>query len=683
MTMKPVSPVRRLLAVAALLTASAAPGADGPLTLKGAPSISPASPVAGKDATVTLEVATSKDPAKAVQLQVRLGPKVIGALAGDSLAANRTGKFSVKVTLPADAAGPVTLSIFGQGLLIGNFTARVAAPAPVVALDNRPVAAAGLSAQKIETRAEQVRSLAVDPSVMAGSTAQATVTLEAPAGPVGTTVSLTSSSPAVSVPQSVRVPGGATAATFSAMAVAGGTPGIVTLSAVVAGPGGVSKLASLRVWGVEQVRLLAKSPGGCPMRGDGPGSARPLGAGDDCDLLVYLDGQTGGGGGRVNLTSSRSDVTVPASIAIEPNATQGFFRARVAPGAGGGSATITAVADRPGGVPKQLVLSLADPPAGQVTGLVGFSVVEPGLTYNGSVILDGPAGPAGVSVDLISSSAAVTVPPRVAIAPGAASGAFTARISPTAPPGDVRLTAARTGPGNPVVTLLAKVQVIEVAEVKFDSEPNGKGLLFLAASTPGSVTLAARPIIDVTVALSSSNVGASVPASVTIPAGQTSARFSVSATPAAQPGDATISAVRSGPGHVSKEKGLRIKVNQVSQVFFNPPEVRWQSRAGDPSHSAAPIATPGTVRLEAPAAGGGVTVALSADTSLTGVSVPASVFVAEGQSRANFTATVGTELKLGGDSGGWSTAPVAAVRSGQPPSEARTGNLRIQWNWTR
>jgi trimeric autotransporter adhesin len=664
--------VTLLLGIAASLLGSAQARADEPLTLKGAPAVSPATLLPGKDATVTIEVSTAMKSAKVVQLQIRLGTQVIGTLTGESLGANKTGKYDVKIAVPADASGSVTLAIWGQGLLIGNVKTRVGGAAPAVVLDNRSMAAASAATlPKIEMPAGQVRSLAVDASVMAGSSAQGTVTLEAPARYTGTEVSLTSSSPAASVPQNVRVAGGSTTATFPVMAVPGGAPGNVTISAVVAGPGGVAKLATLRVWGVEQVRSVVKISDSCPVRDFG--GARPLVAGDACEVSLTLDSQTGEGGARVNLSSSRADVNVPASVAISPQSWGPHFMVTVAPGAGGGSATITAVADRPGGVPKYLTLALADSPTGQaqVNSLLLLEVVEPGLTYNWSVGLDGPAGPGGVSVVLNSSSPAVTVPSTVSVPEGALKAGFTARIGTVPPAGDVTLSAARSGSGNSVVSRRLKLRVIQVAEVQlYASVVEGK-------SSPASVKLDAYTSFDITVNLSSSNAAAVVPASVTIPANGVQAQFSVSAAPGAQPGTATISAVRSGPGNVPKEASLSIRLNQVWRLTFNPSEVLWKPKPDDGQHSSAPLPITGTVELDAPAGPGGVSVVLTANEGAYGVSVPASVLVPAGQSRVDFTATVGTQRE--GQGGSRSSVPITAVRSGQPASEAKTGNLSIVW----
>ena len=636
---------------------------------------------------MTVEVAASKQDANVVQLQVRIGAQVIGALAGGSLGSGKTGKYSVKITVPADAKASLTLGIWGQGVLIGSATVPVgaAAPGPAVGGASALGVAAGPRPDKIEARVEQVRSLAVDASVMAGNSAQGTVTLEAPAGYTGTPVSLTSSSPAVSVPQSVRVAGGSSTATFELMAVPGGAPGLVTISAVVAGPGGVARLATIRVWAPQQVQSLQRMAGECPspIRGPAVYGNVPLAQGDECLVRVRLD-SLAGGGARVNLGSSRPDVTVPESAAVGAGLQDAVFPIRVAPNATGGSVTITGVTDRPNGIPKQLTLALADPPAppaGQVTRLVLASVVEPGLTYGGTVWLDGPAPAGGVPVVFNSSSTAVTLPPTLTVPAGASNATFTARVGPVPPAGDVTISAARSGPGNSVVALILKVRVIQVGDVTFSPDNSGGWTLFLESSNAASVTLDAPSITDVTVNLGSSNAGAVVPASVTIPAGQTRAAFNVSAASGAQPGDATISAVRAGSGGVSKSRALRIRMNQVLTITFNPPEVQWNHKPGDDFHSAQPVSSTGHVSLEAPAGPGGVTVTLSIDTQYWGVSVPASVLVPAGQSSVPFTATVGTDRKNpGGGIGSRTSAPVTAVRSGQPSSEAKTRSLSIVWN---
>jgi hypothetical protein len=317
-----------------------------------------------------------------------------------------------------------------------------------------------------------------------------------------------------------------------------------------------------------------------PIRGPAVYENVPLSQRDECFVKVMLD-SIARGGTRVNLSSSRPDVTVPESAAVGAGSQDFSFRVQVAPNAGGGSVTITGVADRPNGVPKQLTLALSAPPAGQVTGLaIPPVVVEPGLTYNGTVVLDGPAGAAGMSVALNSSNPAVTVPPTVSVAAGASSAGFSLRVGASAS-GHVTVSAARSGPGNSVVSRTVKAGVNQVSSVSVNPLPFGG--VFVAQWNPKSgdpehsaapITTTVRVFLEgpavpggVSVALNANEAltGVSVPASVLVPAGQTMAEFSATVGTlrkgaAGTRSNARITAVRSGqPASEAKSVDLPIE----------------------------------------------------------------------------------------------------------------------------
>jgi uncharacterized protein (TIGR03437 family) len=89
--------------------------------------------------------------------------------------------------------------------------------------------------QTTATPAPQVKSVTLSASpVPAGGTVQATVLLSGPAPPPGVTVTLSSSSTAVTVPSSVTIPVGATSATFT-VTVGTASPTSVTITATFGG----------------------------------------------------------------------------------------------------------------------------------------------------------------------------------------------------------------------------------------------------------------------------------------------------------------------------------------------------------------------------------------------------------------------------------------------------------------
>jgi hypothetical protein len=128
-----------------------------------------------------------------------------------------------------------------------------------------------------------------------------------------------------------------------------------------------------------------------------------------------------------------------------------------------------------------------------------------------------------------------------------------------------------------------------------------------------------------TVQLSSSNPSvASVPSSVTVPQGQTSANFTVTTTPVTSQTNVTITASAQG---VTRQATLTVTPQ---------PSVTLQSLTISPSWVFGGSNATGTVTLTGPAPAGGAVVQLrSSNTSAA--TVPSSVTVPAGQTRASFT----------------------------------------------
>ena len=142
-------------------------------------------------------------------------------------------------------------------------------------------------------------------------------------------------------------------------------------------------------------------------------------------------------------------------------------------------------------------------------------------------------------------------------------------------------------------------------------------------SVTGTLTLsAAAPAGGTSVTLSSSKSFATVPAGVTVAAGQTQATFTV----ATDVVSATATAVISGTaGGVTKTANLSVKRLEVSSVSLTPASV-----AGGNTST-------GKVTLNGPAPTGGKVVTLASNKGEA--AVPASVTVAAGQKTASFTVT--------------------------------------------
>jgi hypothetical protein len=143
-----------------------------------------------------------------------------------------------------------------------------------------------------------------------------------------------------------------------------------------------------------------------------------------------------------------------------------------------------------------------------------------------------------------------------------------------------------------------------------------------AQTSTGTVMLSGpAPAAGAQVALSSDNAAASVPSSVTVPAGSSSATFTVGTNPVAASTVATILASYDG---VSPSASLTITPPTVSSLTLNPSSV-----VGGVQSST------GTVTLSGPAPAGGAQVLLSSNNGAA--SVPSSVTVSAGSTSASFT----------------------------------------------
>jgi hypothetical protein len=157
-------------------------------------------------------------------------------------------------------------------------------------------------------------------------------------------------------------------------------------------------------------------------------------------------------------------------------------------------------------------------------------------------------------------------------------------------------------------------------------------------STTGTVTLASAPSANTVVTLSSDNAALSVPASVTIAAGSTTATFTATSSPVAS--DTLVSVTASGTGITSGTGQLTVRSPRVGGLTFSAEAVKQGQSAT------------GTVTLQAAAPAGGMLVTFINGNS-NALDCPATVTVPAGETRATFTVTgkpvgVATRVKVTG-----------------------------------
>lgn len=145
----------------------------------------------------------------------------------------------------------------------------------------------------------------------------------------------------------------------------------------------------------------------------------------------------------------------------------------------------------------------------------------------------------------------------------------------------------------------------------------------IGSDVTGTVTIdMPAPAAGVTVNLSSDNAQAVVPATVLVPAGQTSANFTIT-TNGDYSANAKITATANGS--TSESDLVLYGVSKLESISFSPNLIY----SGE--------TTTGTVTLAAPAPSGGAVVNLT--TTTAGITIPSTVTVPEGMLSANFTMT--------------------------------------------
>ena len=315
---------------------------------------------------------------------------------------------------------------------------------------------------------------------------------------------------------------GSTGASFSVTAQPVTAAGTATISAAA---GGITRTAVLTV-----------SPGAAGGTGGAVASVTlsptTVSSGTNATATVTLDGPAPAGGTAVGVSSNNvAAATVPPNVTVPAGSTSTTFTVTSHPVATPDFAAISATA---GQVTQTAVLNV-NPAAGVVT-LLSLSItptlISGGNTATGTVTLNGAAPVGGAAVTLSSDDVTrATVPASVTVADGATTATFTVTAQTVAFAVPVTINAAFGG-----ISQFARLTITEPA-------PAGRQLLSLTLSSTlvvggqpvqGTVTLASAVGGDTPVTLTSVNTAAAtVPATVTVPAGVASAVFTISTLPTA------------------------------------------------------------------------------------------------------------------------------------------------------
>ncbi len=395
------------------------------------------------------------------------------------------------------------------------------------------------------------------------------------------------------------------------LAATAGTTAITVTNPVGVDAGGDGLTVSAGTSGVVAVAAISSLT--CS-----PGSLNP-GAVGTCTVTLTQTAPTGGS--TVTLASNNASLTVPASVTVASGATTATFSATAAASiASNQSVTVTATLGSSslmatvGLVAPVLISGVSCNPVS-----LGQSAVS---TCTVTINQTAPSG--GSRVTLASNNTSLTVPASVTVAAGATTATFSATAAASIASNQTATVTATLGVSSQTATISLVAPVL-ISGVSCSPSSLGQS----AVSTCTVTLTQTAPAGGSSVTLASGNASLTVPASVTVASGATTATFS--ATAAASIASNQSATVTATLGASSQTATIALLTGlQISGVVCNPTSL---------SQSA--VATC-TVTLTQSAPGGGSSVALGSNN--TSLSVPASVTVAAGATTATFSATAAASI---------------------------------------
>jgi hypothetical protein len=318
-------------------------------------------------------------------------------------------------------------------------------------------------------------------------------------------------------------------------------------------------------------------------------------------------------GGTLSLSSSSGAATVPASVDVPVGATSANFTINTTAVASTANVTITATKDA---VVKNQALTVR---AALLTGLSISPVsVTGGSTATGTVTVSGNIPAGGISINLSSNNANATVPATVTVPQGQTTANFT--INTSVVTSSVSATISAVFDGTTKTANLGVVPNVELGSIALSPST-----VYETQTSTGTVTLTAPALTGgFTVNFSVlGGGGVSAQASVVVPAGASSANFTVWAgnTGATQ----VTRTIRATAGSITKDATLTVNPMMVTNLTLVPTKVKGG------------VSATGTVTISAPAGSAGVLVNISDNSTFTGV--PATVTVPAGATSVQFTIT--------------------------------------------
>jgi len=439
-------------------------------------------------------------------------------------------------------------------------------------------------------QAQNVAKISVSPStVHGGSKATGTVTLSKNAPHGGVAVTLGSSQASVTVPATVTVPSGASSATFSITT----GPVVSDVTATVTGSLGNSTASATLTVTAPKLVSISFNPstvsGGSYVTGtvtiDGP----------EATFLT------------ANLSADNPALTMPATVSFYGTETSTTFFCNIADVK---QKTMVTVKATLGSITKSTTLTIT--PISLKSVELGNSPILGGEIDYVDVWLTGNTT-SDLTISLRCDNPTVTVPKTVTVT-NAYDGAFL-KISTTA------VSSAQTAT---IVASYAGVEKSATLSIlpadKLSSLTFAVGAVFGGQTNDGLVKLAAPAGPNgIVVNLKSNNSCATVPATVTVPAGALQAGFNINASVVTKETPVTITA---------SIAGSTISSNFDVLIAFQ--------FACAPNPIVSTMSTTGTITLASPAPKGGMTFKLSAGSFSSDVKMPATVTIPGGATGVSF-----------------------------------------------
>lgn len=450
-------------------------------------------------------------------------------------------------------------------------------------------------AMKIKTRIPlTIQALTVTPNqIVGGESATGTITLSGPASTGGALVTFTSSNPSlVPTPASFVIPAGSNTQNFTVNTLANVTD--VTTVQLRAFVEGDSKTATLTIGPMLTTLTLSNSTvvGGNVVTGR-------------VTLFKVATGPI-----SVNLNSTDPAVaSVPATVTVPAGTDTVTFDVTTT----GVSSPVTVdISASFAGLTRTQSLTVL--PANLASIVFDPAQVSGGTTSSCTVSLDGAAPAGGVTVALSASDPAATVPPSVDIPAGSRSVTFDVPTAVVTTNTNVVVTGTYNS-----VSVNGSLDVLVTDLISFSITPNSVLGGNQATGTVGiNVPAASGGVVIQLAAISPLGAPVSLPPTVVVPAGATTADFTIDTFGVTADVDVTIEATY---GTTQLQAVLQVRQIRFT-LTLNPTSVP----GGNTSI--------GTITLDEAAPTGGVDFDLAS--SNTNATVPLTVSVAEGQTVTTF-----------------------------------------------